>query len=217
MNKNFFLNLLILSFTFFIFIIPGNIFGSEIPKKIDFVVKRNEKLFGSHRISFEKNSLGDLLVDIDINLEVKVGFLKLFSYTHSNKEVWRNNKLIKINTKTDDNGKIYFLNGKLEEKGFLVENQEEKKILPPDIVPTSYWNYKVINKKNWLDTQRGILLDIEITENQNEIIQNFTGEEFLAKRFDISNDLSLSLWYSGESLVKISFEARGSKIDYFRK
>ncbi len=201
---------------FFLFLsVESN--SAELSKNIDFLVTRNGKEFGYHKILYKNQENGDLHVKIDIQLEVKLGFVKLFSYKHENKEVWRKGKLFQINTITNDNGKNFFINGKSTNEGFIINTQEGTKLLPLNIVPTSYWNFKVINNKNWLDTQRGILLDLDISFSGSENIEDFYGNKILAERYDISNDLNLSLWYRNNSLVKIAFDARGSKINYFMR
>lgn len=212
-----FLRLLIFIPIFLFFIFPHPSMSLNSSDNIDFAVFRKGKLFGHHKISFDPKENGDLVVNIDIELEVKIGFISFFSYKHKNKEIWRDGKLVNIVTKTDDNGKLFKLNGRLEDRGFVVNTGGEEKVFPREIVPTSYWNFSTIAKKNWLDTQRGILLDLTIDNNGSEKILNIHGKEFSANRYDISNDLNLSLWYKSGSLVKIAFEARGSKIEYFKK
>ncbi len=193
--------------------------SNELPKNIDFAVTRNGNEFGFHKIEFKRQGNGDLVVKIDIELEVKLGFVKLFSYKHENKEIWRDGKLFQINTKTDDNGKIFFINGKLVKQGFIINTQDGTKVLPLNITPTSYWNFANIDNKNWLDTQRGILVDLDINYYGSDIIKDFYGKQILAEKYNVSNDLNLFLWYHNNSLVKIAFDARGgsSKIDYFMR
>tara|TARA_Y100001970_G_C14201293_1_gene841259 strand:- start:740 stop:1339 length:600 start_codon:yes stop_codon:yes gene_type:complete len=191
--------------------------SAELPENINFLVTRNGKEFGFHKIVFKKQDNEDLIVSINIELEVKLGFVKLFSYKHENKETWRNGKLFQINTTTYDNGKNFFINGKSTKEGFIINTQDGTKVLPLEIVPTSYWNYLSIKNKNWLDTQRGIPLNLNISYNGVENIESFHGKKISAERYDISNDLNLSLWYHNNSLVKIAFVARGNEIDYFMR
>ena len=191
--------------------------SADLSQNIDFFVSRNGKEFGFHKIVFNKKNNNDLIVKIKIELEVKLGFVKLFSYKHSNTETWRNGKLFKINTVTNDNGKNFFINGKSTKESFIINTQDGTKVLPLDVIPTSYWNFSNIKNKNWLDTQRGILVDLKIDYYGSESIEDFYGKKILAERYDISNDLNLSLWYHDNSLVKIAFVARGSKIDYLMR
>ena len=68
-----------------------------------FEVRRGDKPIGTHSIRFRQNG-SETQVDIDINLRVGFGPITMFRYEHSNREIWRDGKLISLDTATNDNG-----------------------------------------------------------------------------------------------------------------
>ena len=189
--------------------VPGN--GSIV-----FDVLRGESSMGEHSIRFERHG-EELHVFVDIDLEVKIAFFTAFRYTHSNHEVWRDGKLISIDTETDDDGTKHFVKGEATADGFRVESQSGTEVLPADVLPTSYWHPETVERTRLLDTQKGRLVDVESREVAQEVL-NIDGTRVAATHYRMSGDLKLDLWYaSNGEWVKIAFEARGEEIEYARE
>lgn len=189
--------------------IPGN-------GRIVFEVLREGSPMGEHRMRFEERG-EDLHVFIEIDLEVKLAFVTVFRYEHSNHEVWRDGKLVSIDTTTNDDGEEYFLRGRATELGFEIENRSGSEVLPSDILPSSYWRPETAERSQLLDTQKGRLIDVETRELRQETI-TVAGARIPATRHRMTGDLNIDIWYAmnGE-LVKTAFEARGSEVEYARK
>ncbi len=192
--------------------------GAALPIKEDiaFKVFRDGDPLGHHRVGFRREA-GDLHVEIDIQLEVKLAFLTVFRYRHSNREVWRDGRLVAINTETDDDGESYWLQGRATAEGFEVEGSSGRFVAPADVMPTSYWNAETVTRQRLLDTQRGRLLDVEIEPTGSEIVV-VAGRTVDAQRYAMSGDLELDLWYAPDGeWAKIAFEARGAEVVYARE
>jgi hypothetical protein len=183
--------------------------------EIAFKVFRDDAPLGHHRVVFRREA-EDLQVEIDIQLEVKLAFLTIFRYSHSNREVWRDGRLVSIDTKTDDDGDSYWLRGRAGEAGFEVEGSGGSFLAPADIMPTSYWNVETVTKTRLLDTQRGRLIDVDIAPTASEVV-SVAGQAVEAQRYRMTGDLELDLWYAADGeWAKISFEARGAEVVYAR-
>lgn len=190
--------------------VPGN--GSIV---FD-VLRGGDSPMGSHSLRFEQRG-DELHVFIDIELEVKLAFVTVFSYTHRNHEVWKDGRLIAIETETDDDGERYFVRGAATSKGFRVETKEGVETLPADVLPTSYWKRATVERSRLLDTQRGDLVEVSTRQLRQETI-SIDGTRIDATHYRMSGDLDLDLWYApnGE-WVKIAFEARGTEVVYDRE
>lgn len=194
-----------------------NINTNQLYSDLSFEVFRNGKPFGYHKITFDNEENGDLKVNIEVSFLYKLGFINIFKYFHTNEELWRNGRLVKLSTSTNDNKKFYKVTADGSGKGYTVTNNDETFFSPNGMVPTSYWNYNTLNKKIWLDTQRGILVDIEINPGPVESITISNNRKIKAQKFVVTGELSLSLWYSEiKELVRIKFIAKNSDIDYIR-
>ena len=135
-----------------------------IPKsnEIKFDIIRKNQNIGYHIITFkQKNDI--LNVNIEVNINVKIGFLSIYKYSHQNHEQWKNNKLYKISTNSFTNTKKkYFVKGSQQKDSFEFYGVDKKIITNSDIIPISYWNKEIVNRKVFLDSQKGILRKFKI-------------------------------------------------------
>ena len=183
---------------------------------IAFQVYRDGARLGHHHISFRREDQ-DLHVDIDIQLEVKLLFVTVFSYEHRNREVWRDGRLVAIETKTDDDGESYWMRGRATKTGFAVEGSSGRFLAPADVMPTSYWNPQTVERSRLLDTQHGRLIQVEIAPTGLESVA-LAGQPVEARRYSMTGDLTLDLWYTAQGeWAKTSFEARGAEVVYARQ
>lgn len=182
--------------------------------KLAFDVMRGDKLIGRHIITFSDVD-GETHVDIEVSLLVKIGFLTVFRYGHTNREVWRGGRLVSVTTDTDDNGKLFEVRAEKRADGFHVQTLAGESVLTAAITPTSYWNSKILKNLRWFDTQRGILLEIDLEEGDIEPVVLANGQSVEARRYEVTGDLNQTVWYTPEGeWVKLSFLARGADIEY---
>jgi len=101
--------------------------------------------------------------------------------------------------------------GRATTQGFVVEAAGKRRVLPPDIIPTSYWHPATPDRSLLLNTQTGEPAHVSIEPRPG--CQQMAGTRCYA----VSGDLSLELAYGPQgSLADIRFEAPsdGSLIDY---
>lgn len=180
-------------------------------RQIAFDIRREGASIGRHEVRFRRVG-NQLEADIDIDIAVNFAFIPVFRYRHRNHEVWRDGRLVALDSETDDDGESYKVSARQRAGGLWVSGREGEFPAPADILPTSYWNPGTIAQTRLLDSQHGRLLKVN---------SNFLGEERLAqgmaRRFRLSGDLNLDLWYAGDEWVKIAFEARGAEVSYARR
>lgn len=178
-----------------------------------FDIRRDGASIGRHRVSFQRRG-GQLQVDVAIDIAVSLAFIPVFSYRHRNREVWQDDRLVALDSETDDDGSHYTVTARAVPDGLSVETGEGRLMAPRDILPTSYWNPRTVKQNRLLDTQRGRLLDVQSRLLGQEVLDGGVA----ARRYRLSGDLDLDLWYSatGEWL-KTAFEARGAAVSYARR
>lgn len=189
---------------------------SDDPSSLAFSVLRKGDVIGSHSIDFTRRG-EDLIVDIDIDLELKFAFITLFRYEHRNREIWRGERLISIDTRTDNNGTEHWLRGRAGDEGFEVTSDSGDALLPTDVLPSSYWHPDTRKATTLLNTQTGVLAEIEVTPESNESYVPMPWGPQTAQGFKVSGDIDLNLWYDSRGcLLKLNFAAPkdGSLIDY---
>jgi hypothetical protein len=183
---------------------------------IDFqVVRGGDSPMGEHRLTFRQSDEG-MQVDVSIDLDVDFGPFTVYEYEHSNREVWQNGQLVSLTSETNDNGDDYFVRAERTNDGLRVESQDGVKTVPADILPTSYWNYDIVEADRVLDTQKGRVMEIE-TRRVGEAEIWVDGRRVPARHYRMTGDIKLDLWYDADNQwVKTAFVVRDEQIEYFR-
>jgi len=178
-----------------------------------FTVLRHGKKLGDHSIQYRR--MGDrLTVDIDILLEAKFGFLTFYRFSHRNTEIWQGDRLVSLETQTDDNGRRSRVSAVKTGDGLLVDGSQGRYLAPADTVPSSYWNRQRIERSTLLETQRGELMPIDVRWLGRETVMA-AGQAIAAERFKVTGHLDLDIWYSEfGQWVKLEFVTRGTQISY---
>lgn len=187
---------------------------AAVPKgeRLDFAALRDGAPLGSHRLRFRRE--GDLLhVEIAIDFEVSFAFLTFYRYRHRNHEVWRGDRLVRLESTTDDDGERFEVRARAEGGRLLVEGGGGRLELPPDTLSTSYWHQRTVEQGEWLNTQTGELARSTVTAHGAERIMA-GGREVEAERYTLAGDINSDLWYHDGLWAKLRFLARGSTIEY---
>ncbi|MBX3495269.1 MAG: hypothetical protein KF769_03410 [Parvibaculum sp.] len=179
-----------------------------------FRVERGGSPIGTHSLSFTQAD-DALIVDIEIKLAVTFGPLTLFRYEHRNREVWRDGKLVSLDTETNDDGRKYTVSARASEDGLAVTSSAHGSFTAPaGIIPTSYWNPETLTQTQLLDTQRGRIVDVTVTPVATREVA-LGGTAVTAREYEMTGDLKLRLLYSLENeWLNVAFMARGAEVDY---
>ena len=179
----------------------------------EFAVYRNDSPIGRHSLRFSREGQR-LAVEIDIELEVKLAFITLYRYRHSNRELWEQGRLLSFTSRTDDNGTRHEVEARRTGEVILVRGSQGTIEAPGDALPTTYWHRRFLDAPVWIDTQEGGLKRCMVTPSGTVQVAA-AGNKVGADGFAISGDLSLDLWYAGPQWVKLEFKGSdGSVIDY---
>ena len=192
------------------------------PDDIYFNVYRNGSKIGYHKIDFinDNNSTNPY---VEIKFEVTFLGFTVYDYFHQNNENWVDNSLVKLKTKTDKNGEDLFCNVNKIDNATSLDGTNNKEDIYENILPTSYWNYKLVeDKKNKkvLNTQDCSFIDFKIEYLGEEKIYS---NEMFAEHFKLTgkeftgDDVDIDIWYKDSQWVKMIFYKDGSEIEYFLK
>ena len=157
-----------------------------IPKngKIVFNIERKDKVIGKHTFLFDKKN-GIVTVNIDVNIQIKLGFLTIYKYIHKNKETWKGSELYNISTNSTTNSrKKYFVEGKQNNNKFEFTGIEGKKTIDKNIIPISYWNVSLIKRKEFLDSQKGIIRKLKVKYLKNSSL-NFNDKKISTDKYQL--------------------------------
>ena len=188
-----------------------------IPKdgEVKFDIIRKNKVIGSHEIKFIEND-DILLVETNINIEVKILFITAYKFEHQSTETWDKGNFIKIEAHSDfEDEREYFIKGHDENNLFLASGMDGKLKLDENILPSNFWNINILKEKEIFDTQKGIMRKIEVKDLGSEEIKvnriNIKCNKYLFNASRNPKDKGpfpeYTLWYAeNNELVKFQFK-----------
>ena len=180
----------IVSFIFLASLLPQTIMSEEY--KFDAIL--NGDVIGQHTFNINETKTTS---KAEFNIEFL--FMDIY-YKHQSEEVWDNNCLVKIDSKTDDDGDLYEVSGKLKGEKFHIMTNDKNGELPKCISSFAYWNHKILKKTKLLNSQNAEWLDINtklIGTEELEVKDNI----IIAKHYlliasnEDAEQLKIHLWY----------------------
>ena len=186
--------------------------------RIEFDIYRNNKHIGKHIFSFERSD-GQIAVDSEINFEIKKLGIILYKYQVKGTEFYKDGKLIKFNSKTNQNGKEKYVNIKLEDDEYIIDGSSYKGRASTEYLIGTWWNHSLIKAPAQISAVSGRIIKQKVTFIGKEVIK-FQGKNYntlhfnfssLDKKLDKDKKLNTDVWYEEETLnwVKASFNKKG--------
>ena len=134
--------------------------------KIDFIILRDEKEVGWHRVVFEKTNNG---FNVQTTAYIKAKYLLFLDYIfeYSSTSNWINNKINSQEVTIDDDGKKYniYIN-KISEDLLEITDEDNKTFTIPnnDIVPSDHWHPYEVKYNTIINTLNGEVLKTSVTQ-----------------------------------------------------
>jgi len=188
-------------------------------KLIEFDIYRNSKNIGKHIFSLKK--VDDILVvDSQINFEIKKFGIVLYLYKVNGTEKYKDGKLIEFTSKTNANGKNKYADIKIDNDNYVINGSSFKGTAPFDYLIGTWWNHSLIKAPAQISAVSGRIIKQNVTFLGKETI-NINGKDYKSMHFNFSsNDKSLSkdkklntdVWYEEESMnwIKATFKKKGN-------
>ena len=186
--------------------------------KIEFDIYRNNKHIGKHIFSFKKSD-NEIEVESEINFEIKKFGVVLYKYHVKGTEYYRDGKLIKFNSKTNQNGKEKYVNLKAEGKDLVIDGSSFKGKVSQEYLLGTWWNHSIVKAPAQISAVSGRIIKQKVTFLGKEKIKlgnkvfktlhfNFSS---IDKKLNESKRLNTDVWYDEETLnwVKATFEKKG--------
>ena len=186
--------------------------------RIEFDIYRNNKNIGKHIFSFKKSG-GKLAVSSEIKFQIKKLGIVLYRYHVVGTEIYENGKLIKFNSKTDQNGKKKYVNLVSENNELLIDGSSFKGKVPINYMLGTWWNHSIVESKAQISAVSGRIIEQKVTFLGKETIE-FNGKIYDVLHFNFSSTdsrlskdkrLNTDVWYDEKTLnwIKASFKKKG--------
>ena len=182
---------------------------------ITFDVLRNGGKVGEHRVSFQHQPGGILVVDVDFSLTVTWLGLPVYRYAYEAVEQWRAGRLVSLWARQDDDGDETQVKAVSEDDGMTITGLQGTLRAEAGLFPTNHWNAGVLSQTQVLNTLSGEVSRVSIRPTQRDIVEA-EGRSVPATGYRYTGDIETSVWYDDLGRwVKMRFTAKdGSVIDY---
>ena len=185
---------------------------------IEFYIYRNNKHIGTHIFSFKKSG-DEIAVRSEIKFEIKKFGVVLYKYYAEGVEIYKDDKLIKFNSNTNQNGKSKYVNMKLLDDMYIIDGSSYKGKAPVDYLLGTWWNHSIVEAAAQISAVSGRIINQKVTFLGKEKIK-INGEIFKTLHFNFSSTekklkknkkLNTDVWYDEKTLnwVKASFDKKG--------
>ena len=180
-----------------------------------FRVDRGGSRMGTHELRFERRDDHHVKVAIDIDLAVKFGPFTVFRYTHRNRTVWSDGRILRMSTRTDDDGTKYEVEATRGDDGdLIVTTRESKTTARGEILPTTYWMQATPQQSELLNTQKGNVASVRVTDLGTRRQKTPTGP-VTAQGYKMAGDVQAEMWYGPDGRwVGLGFDAKGERVIY---
>ena len=188
-------------------------------KRIEFDIYRNNKHIGEHIFSFAKSN-EQISIESKINFIIKKFGIVLYEYHVEGKEVYEDGKLIKFNSRTDQNGKEKYVNLELENDEFIINGSSFKGKAPTNYLLGTWWNHSIVEAEAQISAVSGRIINQKVTFLGKETIKignknyktlhfNFSSTD---KKLKKDKKLNTDVWYEEKTLnwVKAAFKKKGN-------
>ena len=186
--------------------------------RIEFDIYRNNKHIGKHIFSFKKKN-GQIEVDSEIDFKIKKLGVVLYKYYVRGKEIYKDGKLVKFNSKTNQNGKNKYVNLILSNNDLNIDGSSFKGKVPSDYILGTWWNHSIVEAEAQISAVSGRIIKQKVTFLGKKTIE-VNGKKYNTLHFNFSSTdkklakdkkLNTNIWYEEETLnwVKASFEKKG--------
>lgn len=189
---------------------PIRLYGPEI----EFQVTRNGNPVGFHRVAFRARE-GELTVEARMQIAINFLFFEAYRYTYSSDSVWRDGRLLQLESRTDEDGAVTSVAVRETRGALRVTAADGREESSAPLYPTDHWNPGVLGSSHVINTITGRINDVTIREIGVENVPVGDGS-VQARHFRYSGDLETEVWYDEQGRwVKMRFAARdGSIIEY---
>ena len=172
---------------------------------------------GHHSVAFSRDADGNTVAQVEVDIRVRVAFVTVYRYSHRAREVWRDGRLIALDTETNDDGRQMTVRARATAEGLEVVGPQGRAVLPADIRPTSWWRADTVRQRRLLDSQDGRILNVAATPAGTATrSRGGTPTPVTLWRMNADSgftDIVVGYTAAGE-WASMHFRARGASIDY---
>lgn len=178
---------------------------------------RNDKLIGINNFYFSKEN--DLMkVKNIVQFKISIAGIDLMKVDSESAGIYKDDMLIKFNSKTKQNDKDKFVNLYLDQNQFIIDGSSFNGKTSSDYIIGNYWNHSVVKSEAQISPLSGSVKKQKVKflgkENITLYGNNYSTLHFkILSSEDLPDDkkINLDIWYDEKTLLllKVSYQKLG--------
>ena len=186
-------------------------------KSIEMEIFRNDKLIGINNFYFSKEN--DLMkVKNIVQFKVSIAGIDLMKVDSESAGIYKDDMLIKFNSKTKQNDKDKFVNLYLDQNQFIIDGSSFNGKTSSNYIIGNYWNHSVVKSAAQISPLSGSVKKQKVKFLGKENITLY-GNNYSTLHFKILSSenlpddkkINLDIWYDEKTLLllKVSYQKLG--------
>ncbi len=160
-----------------------------------FNVYLDGKEIGTHKVKLSEMD-GKQRVKIDADFDVKMFFISVYRYRHTNEEIWQGQCLDRVESATDANGEKFFISSSPVGNSLRLVTHEGSRGVEGCVRSFAYWDLDLLESDKLLNTQTGEYVSAELDHIGFEDLR-LGDTTTTAKRYQlVTDDGVIDLWYT---------------------
>ena len=170
---------------------------------------------GSHVVTFSREG-EDLVVDVAIDIKVKILFFTGHSVVSERRETWRGGRMVAYKAHTDENSELFDVTARAEGGKLVIEGPEGRAEADGAVFPTHPWNPEIVKGAVQMDTKTGKLLNVTVAPAGSEAIE-VAGKAVETSKYTVTGDLERELWFDAKgNWIQLRFPKDGETLTFTR-
>ena len=180
----------------------------------DFTVLISGKPSGEVHMTIHRQDDNSVVMRCDTDIKVSFGILS-YKFVYRGLEVWKDRRLTRLDSNTDDNGKRYIVSAIPDGTNLRLKVNNVEKQVRGDVWVTSYWTLPDPKLRAetlaLLDADSGKMLDGKLGFIATEKLR-IAGQDVSLNHYRLTGKVNVDLWYDGsERLVRQEWTEQGHK------
>jgi hypothetical protein len=180
-----------------------------------FTVLKDGAPVGEHRFAFDRDG-NRIEIEEETDIEVRFALIPVYEYEHDRREVWQNGRALKIDARTNNNGKRLDITVRPDGDGYVrtVNGRVDKFDGSTEIL--TYWRRDLLEHHSFFSVAEDKTLRISFEYLGKEVLK-VDGQRLPVDHYRMVGDEEREFWFDPAGHVaKVEFERRGSEIEYLR-
>ncbi len=176
-------------------------------QRFSFAIMRNGQQIGQHDMEIARDG-GATTVDFRTQIDVKVMFIKAYSFGYVGREIWNGDSFLSFESQTNDNGKPHAVTASARADKTAITADGKTIEASGNIIPASFWNLAFLTRTSFFHTETGLPLKIAVSDLGVEQIATRMGSR-PARHFRLTGGLERDLWFD-QTGAPLRYQLKGS-------